>query len=92
MFLKTVGKAMIYGVILLLLVINVLESQILDQNGNIGHMQLSGYVLYGIVIMIANFRILLLTTGIKPFIFIISILSIVSYWVSQSIYFSFISP
>lgn len=92
MFLKTVGKAMLYGVILLLLVINVLESQILDQKGNIGYMQLSGYVLYGIVIMIANFRILLLTTGIKPFIFIISILSIVSYWVSQSIYFSFISP
>ena len=83
---------MLYGIVILLLVITILESEILDETGTIGYMKLSGYVLYGIVIIIANLRILLLTTGIKPFIFTISILSIITYWISQSIYFSFISP
>jgi len=55
-------------------------------------MKLSGYVIYGIVIITVNLKILVMTTGIKPFIYIISILSIVVYWLAQAIYFKLIDP
>lgn len=45
-------------------------------------MQLSGSILLAIIIVIANLRILVLTTGVKPFILVISLASIAIYYPS----------
>jgi len=81
-FLKNVGSAILYGVIALLLTINTLEGQVLDSSGFIGNMTLSGSVLFALIIIIINLNILLITTGIKPFILVISLASIAVYWLT----------
>lgn len=43
-------------------------------------MEMSGAILLGVIIAIANLKILVLTTGVKPFILVISLASIAIYW------------
>ena len=74
-----------FGVISILLIINSVEGAVLDSFGTIGNMKLSGAVLLGIIIIIANLRILVLTTGVKPFILVISLASIAIYWPTEVI-------
>lgn len=69
-----------------MLTINTLEGQILDSSGFIGNMTLSGSALFGLIIIIINLTILLLTTGVKPFILVISLASIAVYWLTEAIY------
>jgi hypothetical protein len=49
-------------------------------------MTLSGSALFGLIIIIINLTILLLTTGVKPFILFISLASIAVYWLTEAIY------
>jgi phospholipid-transporting ATPase len=79
-FLRNIGFAILFGVVALLVLVNILESEVLDSFGTIGDMKLCGSILFAVIIIIINLKILVLATGIKPFIFVITILSIAIYW------------
>lgn len=64
----------------------------LDSTGKTGYLQLSGSVLFGVIIIIINLKILAMSTGVKPLNTIIVFLSIILYWVSEGIYGKLTSP
>lgn len=88
-FLRNIGFAILFGVIALLVMVNILESEVLDSWGMIGDLKLSGSILFAIIIIIINLKILVLTTGIKPFILFITLASIGIYWPTEAIYAKF---
>jgi hypothetical protein len=90
--LKTIGLALFYGLATLLVVFEVLETEVLDATGKTGYLQLSGAVLFGLVIIIINLKILTMSTGVKPLNTIIVVLSIALYWISEALYGSLSSP
>jgi hypothetical protein len=55
-------------------------------------MQLSGSILFAVIIIIINLKILVITTGIKPFILFVTLGSIAVYWPSEIIYAKFAAP
>ena len=57
-----------------------------------GYLQLSGAVLFGLVIILINLKILTMSTGVKPLNTIIVVLSISLYWISEALYGSLSSP
>ena len=91
-FLKNIGFAILFGVVTMLLIVNMLESEVLDSFGRIGDIQLSGSVLLGIIIIIINLKILVMTTGVKPFILVITLASIAVYWPTYYIMSKFANP
>ncbi len=91
-FLKTIGMGLLYGLVTLLVVFGVLEGGVLDESGKTGYLQLSGAVLFGVIIIIINLKILSMSTGVKPLNTIIVVISIVLYWISQALYGSLTSP
>ena len=52
-------------------------------------MKLSGSVLFAIIIVIVNLKILVMTTGVKPFILVITLASIIIYWPTEALYARF---
>lgn len=91
-FLKNIGFSILFGVVTMLLIVNMLESEVLDSFGRIGDIQLSGSVLLGIIIIIINLKILVMTTGVKPFILVITLASIAVYWPTYYIMSKFANP
>jgi hypothetical protein len=82
MFMRNIGYSILCGIISLLLVLCTLESQILDEYGHTGYLQLSGAVLFGVIIIIINLKIIIMSTGLKPLSVIIVFLSTILYWIS----------
>ena len=91
-FLRTIGVGLLYGLVTLLVVFGVLEGGVLDGSGKTGYLQLSGAVLFGVIIVIINLKILTMSTGVKPLNTIIVLASIALYWLSQALYGSLTSP
>lgn len=85
-FLRSVGSAILYGVVSLLVIINIMETEVLDSTGTIGGIKLSGSILFAAIIIIVNLKILVMTTGVKPLLLIMTLLSIAIYWPSEAIY------
>jgi hypothetical protein len=69
--------------------VNILETHILDSFGTLGNLKLSGSILFGIIIVIINLKILVMATGVKPFILVITLLSIMIYWPTEALYAQF---
>jgi phospholipid-transporting ATPase len=88
-FLRSVGSAILFGVTSLLVIVNIMETEVLDSVGTIGGLRLSGSILLAVIIIIVNLKILVMTTGVKPFLLVMTLLSIALYWVSEAIYAQF---
>ena len=58
----------------------------MDESGITGYLSLSGSVLFGVIIVIVNLKIMSMSTGVRPLITILVILSIAMYWASQALY------
>lgn len=76
----------------MLLIFEVLEAEVLDSTGKTGYLKLSGAVLFGAIIVVINFKILTMSTGVKPLNTIVVLLSIAMYWISQAVYGALTSP
>lgn len=74
------------------MVFEVLEEEVLDAAGHTGYLQLSGSVLFGVIVIVINLKILAMSTGVKPLNTILVVLSIILYWVSEGIYGKLTSP
>ena len=70
----------------MLVIFNILESEVLDANGKTGYLQLNGSVLFGLIIIVVNLKILTMSTGVKVLNTFLVFGSIVFYWVTQVIY------
>ena len=55
----------------------------LGSNGLVGYLKLSGAVLLELIIIVVNFKIMAMSSGVKPLNTICIIISIALYWVSQ---------
>ena len=62
-----------------------MEAAVLDENGITGYLSLSGALLFSIIIVVVNFKILSMSTGVRPLNTIVVVISIVLYWASQAL-------
>lgn len=85
-FLRSIGSAILFGVSSLLVIVNIMETEVLDSVGTIGGLRLSGSILLAVIIIIVNLKILVMTTGVKPLLLLMTLLSIAIYWPSEAIY------
>lgn len=76
----------------MIVVFETLETEVLDATGKTGYLQLSGAVLFGLVIILINLKIFTMSTGVKPLNTILVLLSISLYWISEALYGSLSSP
>jgi uncharacterized membrane protein len=62
-----------------------MEAGTLDESGITGYLKLSGAVLFGVIIIVVNCKILAMSTGIKLLNTIVIIISVALYWASQAL-------
>ena len=62
-----------------------MEAAVLDESGTTGYLTLSGNLLFGIIIIVVNCKILSMTTGVKLLNTIVVIISVGLYWASQAL-------
>jgi phospholipid-transporting ATPase len=91
-FLKEIGYSIFSGVLSLLVVFYLIEEEVLAADGTTGYLVLCGSVLLGLIIIIINLKILVMSTGIRPINLVMVVASIVSYWASYAIYAKMIMP
>lgn len=67
------------------MVFELLETATLNESGLTGYLKLSGAVLFGVIIIIVNAKIMTMSTGIKLLNTIVIIISVGLYWASQAL-------
>lgn len=78
---KNMGLAILYGSISMLAVTYGLESEVIDQDGRMGYLWQSGAVIYFNIVLVANFRVLMVLSHKYSLGLLISVLGgIMLYW------------
>jgi predicted PurR-regulated permease PerM len=80
MYFKSIGQGVLYGVISILIVFMVLEDNVLTPGGRTGYMWQSGAVLFFNIIMVVNFKVLVMSYRISIGLLIAVFGSIILYW------------
>ena len=65
---------------------------VLDDKGHVGYLNLSGSVLFGIIIVIVNLKILVMGSGVRPLLAILITASTALYWVSEAFSGAYLNP
>lgn len=79
-YFKNIGQGIIYGVLSILIVFMVLEDNILTKDGRTGYMWQSGAVLFFNIIMVVNFKVLVMSHKISVGLLVSVFGSIGLYW------------
>ena len=79
-YFKSIGLSVIYGFISLVTVFMYLEEDMIDRDGLMGCLQQSGAVLYFNVVLVANLRVCVLSSGITLGLVLAVFISIFLYW------------
>lgn len=74
-------RGIIYGVVSIAIVFLVLENDILTEGGRTGYMWQSGSVLFCNIIMVCNFRVLIMSHRLSYGLLIAVFGSIALYWI-----------
>ena len=80
MYFKSIGQGVLYGVISILIVFMVLEDNVLTPDGRTGYMWQSGAVLFFNIIMVVNFKVLVMSCRISLALIIAVLVSLGLYW------------
>lgn len=80
MYFKSIGQGVLYGVISILIVFMVLEDNVLTSDGRTGYMWQSGAVLFFNIIMVVNFKVLVMSCRISLALIIAVLVSLGLYW------------
>jgi hypothetical protein len=80
-YFKNIAHGIIYGVLSIIVVFMALEDNILTKNGRTGYMWQSGAVLFFNIIMVANFRVLVMSYRLSYGLLISVFGSTILYWV-----------
>ena len=75
--------SVVYGITSLVVIFMLLEENVLSQEGDTGHLILSGTVLFGLFIIVANLRLLVMSTGVRAILVIFIIVCVAVYWPSE---------
>lgn len=80
MYFKNIGRGILYGVSSLAIVFMVLEDNIITSDGRMGYMWQSGSVLLFNIILVVNFRVIVLSSRFSIGMIIAILGSLILYW------------
>lgn len=77
---KNIGMGIVYGFLSIVIIFMVLEDDLISADGRVGYLYQSGAVLFFNIILVANFRILVMSSGISWGLFLSVLIGMVMYW------------
>ena len=89
-YFKSIGAGMIYGFVSIVTIFMFMEDDIISKSGNTGYLDQSGAILLFNIVLVANLKVLVMSSGVSLALFFSIVSGLGMYWVVYYVELTFL--